>query len=224
MNKRAWGMGRGAWVGGVIAIPLSMIAACTGSLFDSDIPVSTKYVIASSPPATTAGTSSAAGKDISIGRPDVAPGLDTPRIAVLKGRELDYYRGATWGASTNEMVQTFLVNSLEDQRLFRSVTAEQARVAGDYVLDIEVRDFQAEYSNPQEAPDIRITIYGRVIRVVDRELAGTVTASAQRRATENRMGSVIAAFEAAAQQVALEIGQKTAATIEGDAGAERGSD
>lgn len=213
-----WGRGLGAWARGVMVAPALIIAACTGSLFDSDIPASAKYVLAPVPPASTAGTSVAAQKDISIGRPDVAPGLDTQRIAVLNGRKLDYYRGANWGGSTNEMVQTLLVSSLEDQRLFRSVTAEQARVAGDYALDIEVRDFQAEYSDSQQAPEVRVTIYGRVIRVVDRELAGTVTATAQRRAVDNRMGAVIAAFEAAAQQVALEIAQKTAAMVDGDVG------
>jgi cholesterol transport system auxiliary component len=210
------GMRHKAWAAALASAALTM-AACTGSLFESDIPVSTKYVLADLPPAAAPGTSIAASKDISIGRPDVAPGLDTNRIAVIKGRELDYYRGAAWGGSVNEVVQKFLVNSLEDQRLFRSVTAEQARVAGDYVLDIEVRDFQAEYADSQDAPEVRVTILGRVIRVADRELAGTVSASAQRRATANRMGAVIVAFESAAHQVALELAQKTAATIDADA-------
>jgi cholesterol transport system auxiliary component len=217
-------MGLGAWARGGAVVLAAALAACTGSLFESDIPASARYVLATAPAATTAATSISAQKDISIGRPDVAPGLDTQRIAVLKGRQLDYYRAATWGGSTSEMVQTLLVNSLEDQRLFRSVTAEQARVAGDYVLDVEVRDFQAEYAN-DDAPEVRVTIYGRVIRVIDRELAGTISASVQRRAADNRMSAVVAAFEAAAQQVALDIAQKTAATIDADAGAAgRGSD
>lgn len=218
MKHRAFGMGRRAWAATLAAASLAM-AGCTGSLFESDLPVSTKYVLADLPPADAPGTTVAASKDISIGRPDVAPGLDTNRIAVLKGRELDYYRGAAWGGSVNELVQKFLVNSLEDQRLFRSVTAEQARVAGDYVLDIEVRDFQAEYSDSHDAPEVHVTIFGRVIRVADRELAGTVSASARRRATANRMGAVIVAFESAVHQVALELAHKTAATIDADAGA-----
>ena len=93
---------------------------------------------------------------------------------MLEGRQLDYYRGARWGGSTIEVVQTLLVDSLEDQRLFRSVTAEQARVAGDYVLDVEVRDFQAEYANGG-APTAHVTMIGRLIRVVDRELVATVS-------------------------------------------------
>src|SRR5690606_23350997 len=109
-----WGMGRRAWAATVAAASVTAMTACTGSLFESDIPVSTKYVIATVPPAAAPGTSISASKNVSIGRPDVAPGLDTTRIAVLKGRELDYYRGAAWGGSVTEVVQKFLVDSLED--------------------------------------------------------------------------------------------------------------
>ena len=66
-------------------------------------------MIASAPAGSLTGRSSDAG-DLSIGRPDFAPGLDTDRIAVLKGRQLDYYRGARWGGRTVEVVQTLLVS------------------------------------------------------------------------------------------------------------------
>ncbi|MGH8176160.1 MAG: ABC-type transport auxiliary lipoprotein family protein, partial [Steroidobacter sp.] len=187
---------------------------CTSSLLDTDLPPTVIYVIAPAPASVTQART--ADVDISIGRPDVGPGLDTNRIAVLKGRQLDYYRAARWGGSATEVVQTFLVNSLEDQRLFRSVTAEQARIAGDYVLDIEVRDFQAEYVADGEAPKVRVQMIGRLIRIVDRELVATVAAEAQSVASADRMHAVAAAFETSAQKVAIELAQKTAAAIAGD--------
>jgi cholesterol transport system auxiliary component len=198
-----------------IVLTAALCAGCTGSLFDSDIPASSNYVLAPVPPAATETVTAASTMDISIGRPDVAPGLDTQRIAVLKGRQLDYFRGARWSGSTNETVQSLIVNSLQDQRLFRSVTSEQARIAGDYVLDIDVRDFQAEYAGNGN-PSIRVSVIGRLIRVSDRELAGTVSAAALRPATEDRLSAVISAFESAAQQVALELAQKTATLVADD--------
>jgi cholesterol transport system auxiliary component len=126
---------------GLIAAAVVMFcSACTGSLFDSELPVPMNYVIASAPPGSLTGVPTT-NVDVAIGRPDFAPGLDTDRIAVLKGRQLDYYRGARWGGRSVEVVQSMLVSSLNDQGLFRSVTAEQARVATDYMLDIEVRHF-----------------------------------------------------------------------------------
>ena len=198
----------------LLSLTVLMCAGC-GSFLDTKLPASTSYVLAPAPaaPAGVARTDA----DLSIGRPDLAPGLDSERIAVLKGRQLDYYRAAQWGGRTTEVLQTMLVDSFEDQQLFRSVTAEQSRVASEYVLDISVRDFQAEYASDNEAPTAHVTILGRLIRVTDRQLVDTYTATAQSRASDNRMSAVAAAFENAAHKVVLELAQKTAASIAADA-------
>lgn len=196
------------------AVAAFACSAC-GSLLKTDLPANVSYVLAPAPPSSAGVAKSNA--DLSIGRPDLAPGLDSERIAVLKGRQLDYYRAAQWGGRATEVVQTLLVDSFEDQGLFRSVTAEQSRVASEYVLDISVRDFQAEYANETDAPTAHVTILGRLIRVVDRQLVDTFAATAQSKATDNRLTAVAAAFEAAAHKVVLELAQKTAATIAADA-------
>jgi len=200
-----------------IACVAALIAGCgTSSLLDSELPVATSYVIAPLPPAASATQSAASQTDLAIGRPDVAPGLDTSRVAVLRGRQLDYYRGVQWGGNTLEIVQSLLVSSLQDQKLFRSVTSEQARVAGAYMLDSEVRDFQAEYTEGNSAPAAHVTIIGRLIRISDRALVDTISATAKRDATDNKMGAVAAAFEAAAQQVAQTLARDAAAAVARD--------
>ena len=200
------------WLG--VAAFGALCSAC-GSLLESDIPAASRYVIAAAPAAAAATNSAASSVDLSIGRPDVAPGLDTNRVAVLRGRQLDYFRAAQWGGSVAEVTQALLVNSIQGQQLFRSVTSEQARVSGDYMLDVEVRDFQAEYAG-DAAPQIRVTIVGRVIRINDRALVDTLTATARKPAGENRMTSVAAAFETAGQQVALELAKQAAAAVAKD--------
>jgi cholesterol transport system auxiliary component len=203
------------WFIGTLLSNVALVG-CTGSLLETDLPAASIYVIAPAQVAPAQAGAQTLAVDLSIGSPQVAPGLDTNRIAVLRGRQLDYYRAASWGGSTLEVVQTFLVNSLEDQQLFRSVTAEQARVAGDYVLDVEVRDFQAEYANEGHLPVVRVKMIGRLIRIIDRELVSTVAAEAQNPASADRMHAIAAAFETTAQQVALELAQKTAAAVAGD--------
>lgn len=194
-----------------------VFAGCsTGSLFDSDTPTPTNYVLASVPPAASAIQSRASTVDVAVARPDAQPGLDTRRIAVLTGRQLDYFRRAEWGGSVTEVVQSLLVSSFDDQKLFRSVTAEQARVSSEYVLDIEVRDFQAEYAAEGAVPQVRVTMIGRVIRIADREMIASLAASSLQPSDSNRMGEVAAAFEAAAQKVALELAGKTAQAISTD--------
>jgi cholesterol transport system auxiliary component len=198
-----------------LSVVLALTGCSTGSLFDSETPVPTNYVLASLPPAASATTSAASAIDLAIARPDVAPGLDTRRIAVVRGRQLDYYRGSEWGGSVTEIVQALLVSSLGDQKLFRTVTSEQTRVSSEYLLDVEVRDFQAEYAAAGN-PQIRVTMVGRLIRIADREIIASVSASALQPANDNRMGEVAAAFEAAAQQVALEIATKSVQAVNSD--------
>lgn len=199
----------------VAAVAALSCAACsTGSLFDSETPVPSAYVIAPAKPGSLTGVPTTQ-VDVSIGRPDFAPGLDTDRIAVLKGRQLDYYRGVRWGGRTVEVVQSMLVATMNDQQLFRSVTAEQARVANDYMLDIEVRNFEADYAGAA-IPEVHVAIIGRLIRVVDRKLVATVTSESRVRSTEESMTAVSAAFESASQKVALDLAKQTAVVVADD--------
>jgi cholesterol transport system auxiliary component len=200
----------------VCCASLAFGACSTGSLLDSDLPVSSSYVIAPLPALANATSSPASQVDLAIARPDVAPGLDTSRIAVLRGRQLDYYRGAQWGGSTLEVVQSLLVGSLQNQRLFRSVSSEQARISGAYMLDSEVRDFQAEYVDGREAPVVRVTIIGRLIRIADRALVDSIEATATSNANDNRLTAVAAAFEAAGHQVAQTLASGIASAISRD--------
>jgi cholesterol transport system auxiliary component len=190
----------------------------TASLFDSETPIPTNYVLAAAPPAKAPTPSRASNVDLAIARPDVIPGLDSRRIAVLKGRLLDHYKGTEWGGSVTEVVQTLLVGSLDQQQLFRSVTSEQTRVSADYILDVEVRDFQSEYAEGDAggSPQVRVTFISRLIRIKDRELIATLVSTALKPAADNRMGAVAAAFESAAQQAALDLAGKAASAVATD--------
>lgn len=197
------------------AIASLQLAGCTTSLFDSESPVPTNYVLASA--AATALPLPHADVDIAVQRPDAAPGLDSDRIAVLKGRQLDYYRGVRWGSPAPEVVRALLVDSLEDQHIFRSVTRDESRVGGDYVLDVQLRDFQAEYAEGAASPTVHVGTVVRLIRVVDRKLVTTVTAESRVPAREERMAAVAAAFEQASNAVALDLLNQLAAAIAADA-------
>lgn len=204
---------------GALALALLSTACSTGSLFDSDTPVPANYVLAAAPAAQT--SRSPIPVDVSISRPDMAAGLDSDRIAVLKGRELDYYRRVRWGSRALEVVQNLVVDSLENQKIFRSVTPEQARVAGHYVLDLQVRDFQAEYAPRSDIPSVHVTLVGRLIRVVDRQLVTTVQSEARVDAEDNRMSAVAAAFEASAHRAILDLGTQIATAVENDKAAQQ---
>ena len=95
----------------------------------------------------------------------------------------------------------------------RSVTPEQARVSGEYLLDLEDRDFQAKYADDKTLPTVRVGLVGRLIRIADRQLLETIIASNTGAAKENRLNTVTAAFESASQSVALDLARQTAAAV-----------
>ncbi len=190
----------------------SLLFTGCGSLLETKMPVSMVYVLNAAPAARDAGTPMPV--DIAVSQPTAAPGLDTERIAVLhEARRLDYYQESQWGVALPQVAQSLLVGSLQNQKLFHSVTTEQARVSASYLLDLEVRDFQAEYTSANTAPTVRVTLVGALIRIKDRKLIGVLPATFTVNAAENKLSAVIAAFESAAQQAALSLGQQTASTI-----------
>ena len=118
--------------------------------------------------------------------------------------------------TNHSAVEMVLLDAATYQQLTDSLQALQARVAGAYMLDSDVRDFQAEYAEGKGVPAAHVTIIGRLIRISDRALVDTISASATRDAADNKMGAVAAAFEAAAHQVAQTLARDVAAAVARD--------
>lgn len=195
-----------------VALAITLGSACTGSLLETKIPIPTVYVLHAAPAAGDAGAVLAV--DVAVAQPTATPGLDSERIALLReARQLDFYADSQWGAAVPAVAQALVVGSLQNQKRFRSVAAEQARASAHYLLDLEVRDFQAEYQGEGRAPLVRVTFVGSLIRVKDRNLIGVLPASVTVPAEKNRMREVIAAFESAAQQAAVSLSEQAARAI-----------
>ncbi|MBC7983993.1 MAG: membrane integrity-associated transporter subunit PqiC [Candidatus Obscuribacterales bacterium] len=199
----------------VIACPLLLTMTACG-LLETKVVAPAIFVLA---PVASAANSSPVHRDVDlvIAVPVPMPGLDTERIETIHdARRLDYYQEAVWGATAPHVVQALLVASLQNQNQFRSVTAEQARVSATHLLDLQLRDFQAEYSQAGGVPTVRVTLIGIVIRLKDRKLLASFPATISVRADENRLSAVIAAFESAAQQVAVLVGEQSHRIVTGD--------
>jgi cholesterol transport system auxiliary component len=193
----------------VVAVSLH---GCTGSLLDTKLPTPTVFVLKAAPDGAQ-GTESPT-VDLAISQPETSPGLNTERIAVLhENRRLDYFLNAQWGAALPQVVQSVVVGSLQNQKWFRNVATEQARVNTNYWLELEVRDFQAEYESEGSTPTVRVTLVGSLVRIKDRKLLGVFPATATVKPSENRLGAAVEAFESAAHQAALSLGTQVGTAI-----------
>jgi cholesterol transport system auxiliary component len=151
---------------------------------------------------------------LGVALPKASPGLDTNRIAVLRdGNQLDYYYGARWGGTAPQVVQSYLVTLLQTQQGFKGVNSEGARIDVDYLLDLELKDFQANYTGSQSNPSIKVTLIGTLIQVKTRQAVASFTTTASSNASDNRLGAVVNAFQTAMHQASLSLSDQLTASL-----------
>jgi cholesterol transport system auxiliary component len=179
------------------AIALAL-GACSG--LRSDAPAAQAWML--DPPAVIAPAASAAGgvgaaATLRVLRPLAAPGLDGERIALLRAdRTLDYFAASRWSGRVPELVQSLALDTLRAAGGYRAVQPEDAPFSFDETLQIEVRDFQAEYA-AAAAPVVKVALVCTLGRRSDRAVLATFRLEGSVAAADNRMHAIVAAFDAA---------------------------
>src|SRR5689334_22217465 len=135
----------------LLALP-AVLAGCSAPLGGSSPPqlytLSTQKEFSATLPRTTA--------QLLIETPTAPGGLDTERIALMKTAiSLDYFAGAAWTDRVPLMVQNLLVESFENTGKISAIDKESLALRADYVLETDIRDFNAVYAG-SEAPTVRV--------------------------------------------------------------------
>jgi cholesterol transport system auxiliary component len=199
-----------------MALALLCAAACTGSLFQSKVPPPSVYQL-SPPPAAAGGAgavrTAAVQADLAVLEPTVRTGLQSDRIAIVyPDRHLDYFADARWSGPLGQVVQDLAVQTFRSSAQLRNVSADSSAFASAYWLELEVTDFQAEYSTAS-APIVHVRLLARLGLARDRHVLGSFAAEAREPAAENRLTAIVAAYEKAADEALHELASKTAATL-----------
>lgn len=181
---------------------LLLCAGCAGGLLETKLPEQQTYVI-SAGESQAAGGAPAVPVHVAVARPIMAPGLYTERIAVVHAdHRLDYFTASRWGVTADLMVQSLLVESLRNTGRLASVQNDLSAFNAQYLLQTELRAFQAEYSSEGAMPLVRVGLVCTLGRLRAREPITEYAVNAEMPAAANTMQAVIAAFEAAYQQAA----------------------
>jgi ABC-type uncharacterized transport system auxiliary subunit len=176
------------------------LAACTGSFFRSHAPPPKTYLLAVKPAATAAAQIPA---DLTVLMPRVHTGLDTDHIAVLyPDHRLEYFAGARWSGPLDEVMQDVLIQALRAYGHFRNVHTDTSAFTAGYWLEVDVTDFQAEYTadSPSSAPVAHVRLLARIGTSIDRRLFGQFEVEGRQQAAENRLTAVVAAYNQAVDQ------------------------
>jgi cholesterol transport system auxiliary component len=197
-----------------VALPLIGLAAC-GSLFRSKIAPPTVYMLSAGAGSTqTASTGSTAAPspgavipaDLAVLKPKLRTGLETDRIAVLyPDRHLDYFADARWSGPLDDVLQDFAVQEFHTHANLRTVSGDASVFPSAYWLEMEVTDFQAEYTSAAAAPTVHVQILARVGNSGDRRVLGRFVANARQQAADNRLSAIVDAYARAADAALADI-------------------
>ena len=200
----------------------SCATACSGSLFQSKVVAPSTYLLSAPPPtkstASSASASAAApapiAADLAVLRPRVRAGLDTDRIAVLHlDRRLEYFADARWSGPLDDVVQDLAVQAFRNGARLQNVSADASAFGSGYWLEIEVADFQAEYTSAGSPPTINVRLLARVGSAGARHILGSCNAGARQTAADNRLTAIVDAYELAVNSALAEIVEGTSRTL-----------
>ncbi|HTB87203.1 MAG TPA: ABC-type transport auxiliary lipoprotein family protein [Steroidobacteraceae bacterium] len=199
----------------LLALLAVTLTACAGSLFKNKAPPPTMYMLGATRKA-------AAGDppgdnhpvDLAVLRPRVRAGLDTDRIAALyPDRHMDYYADVRWSGPLDEVLQDLTVQQFHVNPELRNVSADISVFASTYWLEIEVMEFQAEYSTSGAPPTVHVHFQARLGNAGDRHVLARFEPDVHEPAADNRMSAIVDAYNRAADQALSDIATGVAAAL-----------
>jgi cholesterol transport system auxiliary component len=219
----------------ILVSMLLMVSACASVLKSEAPPVQVYVLRASVPPAiaaaeqaqaidsartTTAGPGSSVAPPrsspptLQVPRPQADPGLATELITLVQSdHRMDRYAGSSWAGVLPDVVETLAIDTLRASGKWSAVHDAPSPFSADYLLQIRIRRFEADYTGGGEAPKVYVTLDCTIARRLGRELLASFVAEGVAEAEANRMSSVVAAFEKAANIALAVMAERSAAAV-----------
>lgn len=135
---------------------------------------------------------------LAVATPVATQSLDSVRIALSQAPlTMNYYANAVWVDRAPVMVQGLLVHAFEASGAIHAVARDDGSIRPNYILQTELRDFEARYDVPDAAPVAVVHIAARIIAIPGREVIGMTQANEEVQAGANSVPAVIEAFNRA---------------------------
>jgi cholesterol transport system auxiliary component len=180
-------------VGAVLSLLVSL-TGCTG-LFHSNARPEEVYYLRAAPIPPGAAPIAAS---LRFNRPTADPGLQSTQITLVKSdRRMSFFLAARWPANPASVVEMLAVEKLRGSGLWESVADSTSPFPSDYIVLVNVRRFEADYTGGGAAPDIHVVLDCIVGRREGREVVKSFLAEGTEPAAANKLSAVVAAFETA---------------------------
>ena len=170
------------------------LASCSGLLGPSEAPK--LYMLK---PKLAVGEAGAKVRwALSIASPDANAGLDSERIAIMRPpASLDYYADAAWSDRLPVLLQDALVEAFEVNGRVDAVSRDTNGAHADYILAVDVRDFEARYDQPDGAPTAVVRLGVKLLSALKRDIVARFDAAEEVPATRNSVDAAVEALDTA---------------------------
>ena len=136
---------------------------------------------------------------LTVGPPDAAASLDTARIALSRSATtMDYFANAAWNDRLPLIFQRLLIQTFDASNRIVAVDRDTAGSESDYLLQTEIRDFEAHYDSLDGAPQITVSIQAKLTRMPQREIVSSLSVVQQAQASGNTLDAIVSAFDSSA--------------------------
>jgi len=190
------------------------VAGCS-SLLRSNAPPVQVYTLRAPSASSDSGTDQAVAvaASLRVAHPRAGPGLGTSQIVLLQpDHRLNVYAASAWAADAPALLESLAVETLRGSGHWRSVQDAESPFPSDYLLQIAVTHFDADYSDDTGAPPtVRVTLECTLGKEEGRDIIATFVASGSAVASANRLGEVVAAFQQATAAAMASLSQQASA-------------
>lgn len=101
---------------------------------------------------------------LAIAEPSSSTALDSPQIAVRpKPGQLQVYAGAVWSDSAPALLQSTLVRAFSAADVFDGVALQQAGIGSDRLLQLDIVQFEAVYTERGEPPQVVLAVNATLV-------------------------------------------------------------
>jgi len=124
------------------------------------------------------------------------------RILTITNGEAAYVAGARWVSPASVLFDEAIARAFEADPGRARLIGRGEVAKSDLILRLEVRSFEAVYVNgPKSAPEVLVQVRGVLNRSSDRALVGDQVFEARVKASDNRVGPIVAAYDGATGKV-----------------------
>jgi cholesterol transport system auxiliary component len=183
---------------GLIAGAAVTLSACGSNLIGPPDVAPPFYMLRPPPRTTAGGTGRPVPWQIAVGLPEAPDSLDTTRIVLVQPNgTMDFYANASWPDRLSVLVQSALIDALEGTGRMPAVGRDTDALKSDYMLETDIRDFQARYDQPDGIPTAVVRIEARLISLHGRTIVSSINAHSDVAAAENKVPAAVQALNTA---------------------------